>query len=95
MLEVAYLPCHEWSLPEQDCVNPTLHGGGALSAPPKVLVSGAFQSDLRVPKCWHNSCMIYIFSFMERKSQHFFKIFFNFLDTLNKQKDFFALLGQK
>ena len=81
-------------------VNPTLHGGGALSAPPpKVLVSGAFQSDLRDPKCWHNSCMIFIISFMKKKNfkifSKFFSIFFSFLDTLNNQKDFFALLGQK
>ena len=30
-------------------VNPTLYGGVL------VLVSGAFQIDLRNPKCWHNS----------------------------------------
>ena len=68
--------------------------GGALSG----FVSGAFQSYLSNPNCWHNSYMIFRISFMKKKFQNFFKIFFNFfsfLDTLNKQKDFFALLGQK
>ena len=38
-------------------LNPTLYGGSTQSPPPapKVLVSGAFKSDLRDPKCWHNS----------------------------------------
>ena len=74
-------------------VNPTLYGGVL------VLVSGAFQIDLRNPKCWHNSYMILRISFMKKKIQIFFKIFFqfffSFLDTLSKQKEFFALLGQK
>ena len=69
--------------------NPTLHG---------VLVSEAFQSYLSDPKCWHNSYMIFRISFMKKKFKifsNFFSIFFSFLYTLNKQKDFFALLGQK
>ena len=65
-------------------VNPTSHGGGALSG----LVSGAFQSYLSDPKCWHNSYRIFRISFMNQ-------FFFSFLDNLNKQKDLFALLGQK
>ena len=59
--------------------NPTLHG---------VLVSGAFQSYLSDPKCWHNSYRIFRISFMNQ-------FFFSFLDNLNKQKDLFALLGHK
>ena len=73
-------------------------GGGHLVPPPKVLVSGAFQSDLRDPRCWHKSYMIMRIDFMKKKIQNFFKffsIFFSFLDTLNKQKDIFALWGQK
>ena len=60
-------------------LNPTLCGGG-LSALPKVLVSGAFQSDLRDPKCWHNSYMILDDEnwFYDKK----FK-FFSFLDFQN------------
>ena len=70
-------------------LNPTLYGGY------KVLVSGAFQSDLRDPRCWHNSYMIIRIDFMKKKFQIFVSIFFSFLDTLHTQKDFFALLGQK
>ena len=69
-------------------LNPTLYGGGALSAPLKVLVSGTFQSDLRDTKCWHNSYMILRIGFVK-------KLFFTFLDTLHAQKDLFALLGEK
>ena len=69
--------------------NPTLHGGGGTQCPPTmVLVSGAFQSYLSDPKCWHNSYRIFRISFMNQ-------FFFSFLDNLNKQKDLFALLGQK
>ena len=48
-------------------INPTLHGGL------HVLVSGAFQSYLRDPKCWHNSYIIFRNIFMKKK----FQIFFN------------------
>ena len=48
-------------------VNPTLYGGGT-----QVLVSGAFQSDLRDPRCWHNSYMIMRIDFMKKKFQNFF-----------------------
>ena len=52
-------------------VNPTLHGGGgALSG----FVSGAFQSYLSNPNCWHNSYMIFRISFMT-KNFNFFQIF--------------------
>ena len=50
-------------------VNPTLYGGVL------VLVSGAFQIDLRNPKCWHNSYMILRISFMKK---NFFLIFLVF-----------------
>ena len=44
----------------------------------KVLISGAFQSDLRDPKCWHNSYIILRIIFMKKKFKifSFFKIFF-------------------
>ena len=61
--------------------------------PSKVLVSGAFQSDLRDPKCWHNSYKILRIGFMKKNFKifsKFFKFFFSFLDIQNKQKDFFA-----
>ena len=32
-----------------------------------VLVYGAFQSDLRYPRCWHNSYMIKRIYFMKKK----------------------------
>ena len=52
-------------------------GGGTQCPPPKVLVSGAFQSDLRDPRCWHNSYMIMRIDFMKKKSNffHFFSVF--------------------
>ena len=46
----------------------------------KVLVSGAFQGDLRDPKCWHNSNMRLRFAFFIEKN---FQIFFSFWDTLH------------
>ena len=57
-------------------VNPTLYwgegeGGGHLVPLPKVLVSGAFQSDLRDPRCWHNSYMIMRIDFMKKKIKFF------------------------
>ena len=58
------------------CVNPTIHGGG-----PKVLVSGAFQSNLRDPKFWHNSYMILRIGFLKKNFKIFsifFLIFFQF-----------------
>ena len=70
-------------------LNPTLHG---------VLVSGAFQSDLSDPKCWHNSYMIFRISFMEKKFQNFFKIFFNFFQFFGhpqQTKRFFCTFGPK
>ena len=45
-------------------------------------------------KCWHHSYMIFRISFINQKILIFFNIF-QFLDTHNQQKDFFALLGQK
>ena len=71
-------------------LNPTLYGG-ALSAPPKVLFSGAFQSDLMDPKCWHNSYSILRIIFLKKKFQHFFNFFFIFFSLsvfLGTQKDF-------
>ena len=38
--------------------NPTLHGGGHIVPPPRILVPGAFQSDLRGSKFWYNSYLI-------------------------------------
>ena len=73
-------------------VNPTLYGGGRGT---QVLVSGAFQSDLRDPRCWHNTYMIMRIGFMKKISiSKFFSILFSFLNTLHTQKDFFALLGK-
>ena len=48
--------------------------------PPKVLVSGlAFQSNLRDPKCGHNSYMkLRIIYICRKKIQNFFNNFFNF-----------------
>ena len=64
------------------CFNPTLYGGGhsVPSPPPNVLVSGlAFQSNLRDPKCWHNSYMkLRIIYICRKKNQNFFNNFFNF-----------------
>ena len=74
-------------------VNPTLYGGGT-----KVLVSGAFQSDLRDTKCWHNWYLIFIISFMKKKFQNFFKIFFNFFQFFghpSHTKRFFSTFGPK
>ena len=56
--------------------------------PPKALVFGAFQSDLRDPKCWHNSCMIFIISFMKKKFQNFFQFFSVFWTPLTNKKIF-------
>ena len=49
----------------------------------KVLVSGAFQSDLRDPKCWHNSYIV----FMEKNSK-FFQIFSVFWTPSTNKKIF-------
>ena len=79
-------------------LNPTLYGGGHSVPPPKVLVSGAFQSDLRDPRCWHNSYMIMRIDFMKKKFQNFFKIFFNFFQFFghpSHTKRFFCTFGQK
>ena len=72
--------------------NPTLYRGT------EVLVSGAFQSDLRDPKCWHNSYMIMRIDFMKKKFQNFFKIFFNFFQFFghpSHTKRFFCTFGPK
>ena len=56
------------------------------------LVSGAFQRDLRNPKYWHNLYMIFWIGFVKKISNYLkivTSIFFSFLDTLLKQKDFF------
>ena len=69
-------------------INPTLH------PPPKVLVSGAFQSYLRDPKCWHNSYIIFRNIFMKKKFQNFFKFFFKFFQFFghpSQTKRFFSL----
>lgn len=79
-------------------INPTLYGGGHSVPPPKVLVSGAFQSDLRDPRCWHNSYMIMRIDFMKKKFQNFFKIFFNFFQFFghpSHTKRFFCTFGPK
>ena len=73
-------------------------GGGHSVPPPKVLVSGAFQSDLRDPRCWHNSYMIMRIDFMKKKIQNFFKIFFNFFQFFghpSHTKRFFCTFGPK
>ena len=38
--------------------NPTLHGGGHIVPPPRILVLGALHSDLRGSKFWYNSYLI-------------------------------------
>ena len=79
-------------------INPTLYGGGHSVPPPKVLVSGAFQNDLRDPRCWHNSYMIMRIDFMKKKFQNFFKIFFNFFQFFghpSHTKRFFCTFGPK
>ena len=48
--------------------------------PLKVLVSGAFQSDLRYPKFWHNSYMMLRIGFVKKKSK-FFQKFFQFFSV--------------
>ena len=70
--------------------NPTLYGGGHSVPPPKVLVSGAFQSDLRDPRCWHNSYMIMRIGFMKKKFQ-----FFQFFGHPSHTKRFFCTFGPK
>ena len=68
-------------------------GGGT-----QVLVSGAFQSDLRDPRCWHNSYMIMRIDFMKKKFQNFFKIFFHFFQFFghpSHTKRFFCTFGPK
>ena len=75
-----------------------MYGGGHSVPPPKVLVSGAFQSDLRDPRCWHNSYMIMRIDFMKKKFQNFFKIFFNFFQFFghpSHTKRFFCTFGPK
>ena len=54
-----------WEKPT--CLTLLCTGGGHLVPPPKVLVYGAFQSDLRYPRCWHNSYMIKRIYFMKKK----------------------------
>ena len=68
--------------------------GGALNPPPKVLVSGSFQSDLRDPGCWHNSYMIMRFDFMKKNSKIFFN-FFQFFEHPSHKKRFFCTFGPK
>ena len=61
--------------------NLTLSGGGLWVNPPKVLVSGALQSDLRYPKFWHNSYMILRICFVKIKIHKFFQNFFDFFSV--------------
>ena len=56
-----------------------------------------FQSDLRDPRCWHNSYMIMRIDFMKKKFQNFFLIFFNFFQFFGHPSDtkrFFCTFGQ-
>ena len=39
------------------------------------MISGAFQSDLRDPKCWHNSYIIMRIIFMKKKFQNLQSVF--------------------
>ena len=74
------------------CFNPTLYGGGhsVPCPPPNVLVSGlAFQSNLRDPKCWHNSYMKLRIIYIEKKFKIFstiFSIFFSFQSRKQLQR---------
>ena len=79
-------------------INPTLYRGGTLSAPPpKVLVSGAFQSELRDPKCWHYSYIILRIILMKTKFSKFFQFcfqFFQFFGHPPHTKRFLCTFGQ-
>ena len=61
--------------------------GTQFPPPPNVLVSGlAFQSNLRDPKCWHNSYMKLRIIYIEKKFKIFstiFSIFFSFQIALS------------
>ena len=63
-----------------------------------VLVSGAFQSDLRYPKFWHNSYIILKINFVQKNFKifsNFFFIFFQFFGHPSCTKRFFCTFGQK
>ena len=96
------LPCPSLTpslpLPKQSLTHPLhvpypkeIHRVHSKNQDIKVLLSGALQSDLRDPKCWHNSYIILRIGFMKKKMKnffHFFHFFSSFLDTLYTQKIF-------
>ena len=70
-------------------INTTLYGGGTQCLPLRFFVSGAFQSDLRDLKCWHNSYMILRINFMKKNSNffpNFFQIFSVFWTSFTNKK---------
>ena len=61
--------------------------GTQFPPPPNVLVSGlAFQSNLRDPKCWHNSYMKLRIIYIEKNSK-FFQQFFQFFSVFSRESN--------
>ena len=102
------LPCPSLTpslpLPKQSLTHPLhvpypkeIHRVHSKNQDIKVLLSGALQSDLRDPKCWHNSYIILRNGFMKKKMKNFFH-FFHFFPvfwTPFIHKKFFCTVGPK